>query len=528
MAQQLLNSKLGDCVGLNIDRDQFDEVDFARFRQKLELELRAFGELLQRPGFGVGPASIGAELELNLVGRDARPACINQQVLALAADERLTLEANRFNLEINSRPAALQGRPLSALRAELADALRIARHAAGQLGAKVVLIGILPTLERRDLEPRALTDCHRYRALGRGLWRLRGEPFRVEIEGQDRVSSLAYEVTFEGANTSFQVHLRVEPREFAQTYNAAQLATPIVLAAAGNAPFFLGKRLWQETRVALFRQSVDERAPAAGNDWRPARVSFGHGWVRDGARELFEESVALHEPLLPVMDPEDPLSVLREGKVPSLAELRLHHGTVWRWNRAIFDPTAGGHLRIELRALPAGPTVLDTLANAALLLGLTLGLAPHMESHTSRITFGHARRNFYAAARSGLDAELLWPTSHGPSPQPVSARKIAMDLLRVARAGLIRGGVEASEADYWLELMRERLARGQTGSVWQLAEYRRERRRKSAQSALGAVLERYMELSEAEIPVHEWPRSDSARLSRPRSEPLPPPSASTI
>lgn len=508
-------------MGLEIDREQFDEIDFARFRHKLELELRALGELLSRPKFGAGPRSIGAELELNLV-EGTRPAMVNGQVLELARDPRLSLEANRFNLEINAPPSALRGCPLRALHAELSDALRVVRRAAARVGARVVLIGILPTLERRDLEPRVLSDCCRYRALSRGLWRLRREPFRVDIRGEERLASLAHEVTFEGANTSFQVHLRVEPQAFADTYNAAQLATAVVLSAAGNAPLFLGKRLWHETRVALFRQSVDERAPVRDDEWRPARVSFGHGWVREGARELFEESVALHEPLLPVVGSEDPLRAVRSGEVPSLTELRLHHGTVWRWNRAIYDPADGGHLRIEMRALPAGPTLRDTLANAAFLLGLTLGLAPHMATYAARITFGQARRNFYAAARSGLDAELLWPRASGSSPQPLRARDLARTLLAVARAGLMEAGVDASDADEWLQVVEGRLRTGQTGAVWQLAEYARERRRQNAAAALAAVLARYMDLSEAEIPVHDWPRSRAAR-----AEAAPPPSVAS-
>ena len=175
--------------------------------------------------------------------------------------------------------------------------------AAAQLGARIAMIGILPTLEQGDLDACVLSNVNRYRALSRGIRRIRGEPFVVRIRGEDELSVQADDVTFEGANTSLQVHLRVDPEAFARTYNAAQLATAVVLASSGNSPFFLGKRLWHETRVALFRQSVDDRADARDDDWRPARVSFGHGWVRQGARELFEESVALHEPLLPVLGP---------------------------------------------------------------------------------------------------------------------------------------------------------------------------------------------------------------------------------
>ena len=181
-------------------------------------------------------------------------------------------------------------------------------------------------------------------------------------------------MSLEGAATSFQVHLRVDPAAFARTYNAVQAATAPVLAVAGNSPTFLGHRLWEETRIALCKQSLDER-DRRGLRRRLARVAFGTGWLRGGALELFAEGVRLYQPLLPVLGDHDPSDGGDQWRAPPLEELRLHQGTVWRWNRAVYDPASGGHLRIEMRALPAGPTVVDMLANAALLVGLSLWLA---------------------------------------------------------------------------------------------------------------------------------------------------------
>ena len=242
------------------------------------------------------------------------------------------------------------------------------------------MVGILPTLRAEDLQLAALSDAARYRALNNGLRRLRQEPFRIRIDGADPLELAADDVGLEGANTSFQVHLRVDPDRFADHFNAAQLATGPVLAVAGNSPTFLGHRLWEETRVALFKQAVDDRDAAGRSSRRVSRVAFGTGWIATGAMELLEESVRLHEPVLPVLGAERPLERLAAGRVPALDELRLHQSTVWRWNRAIYDPAGGGHLRIELRALPAGPTVVDMLANAAFLLGLTLALAPDADA----------------------------------------------------------------------------------------------------------------------------------------------------
>jgi hypothetical protein len=229
-------------------------------------------------------------------------------------------------------------------------------RAARRHGAEPVLVGILPSVRAADLGPDAMTDTPRFRALATGVRRLRERAFAIRIDGEEPLETRWTDVTPEGANTSLQVHLRVAPHRFAALHAAAQIATAPAVAAAGNSPLFLGHRLWEETRIALFKQAVDERGELP-DGWRPpARVSFGHGWVRGGAHELFAESVALHVPLLPVCGDEDALACVRDGGVPRLEELRLHHGTVWRWNRAIYDPGAGGHLRIELRALPSGPT----------------------------------------------------------------------------------------------------------------------------------------------------------------------------
>lgn len=493
-------------MGIEIERDQFSEAEYAAFAAKLESNLRALRRVLCREGFGAGPFSIGAELELNLVDAAAGPMPVNRQVLASAQDRRLTLELNRFNLELNAPPGALAGRSLSAMQAELTDALAATERAAALHGARVAVIGILPTLTESDLVSGMLSDSMRYRALSAGLARVKRQPFQVRISGEDELALRAHDVTFEGANTSFQIHLRVPPERFADTYNAAQLATGPALAVAGNSPFFLGRRLWHETRVALFRQAVDDRADAREDDWRPARVSFGHGWVRRGAYELFAEAVAQHEPLLPVLAPEEPEAVCHEGGTPTLAELRLHAGTVWRWNRAVYDAASGGHVRVELRALPAGPTVKDMVANLAFLVGLTLALAPHMTEHTHRITFGQIRRNFYEAARHGLGAQLLWPSEQAPSPRLLDMPQALTELLQLARHGLVQeGAVEPAEADAWLEVIAERVERRQTGASWQRALHAHLSRRCSTREVWAALLERYLEQSATGQPVHTWP-----------------------
>ncbi|MBJ6761135.1 glutamate--cysteine ligase [Myxococcaceae bacterium JPH2] len=494
-------------MGLLIQQEAFGPEDREAFSVRLAECLEALRLLLGRPGFGEGPATVGAELELFLVDARGQPLPLNREVLARTMDPRVTLEMDRFNLETNLRPCALAGRPFTALRSEFEDTLAEVRRAAATQGARVAVIGILPTLREEDLGRTALTAQPRYRALSAAIRQRRAEvPFHVAIHGDDSLALTWDDVTLEGANTSLQYHLRVRPADFARAYNAAQLATAPVLAVAGNSPLFLGRRLWDETRVALFRQATDDRGARESGDIPPhARVSFGHGWAREGAYELFCEAVALYPPLLPVLAEESPLECVATQCLPRLAELRLHQGTVWSWNRAIYDPLCGGHLRIEMRALPAGPSVADMVANGAFLLGLTLGLMERMDALLPALPFSQARSNFFRAARSGLDAVLMWPSEVAPSPRPESVAALVPRLLPVARRGLLLAGVDAGEADAQLDLVAERLARGMTGARWQRRVLAELEARLPRHEALAAMLERYLAQADSGAPVHTWP-----------------------
>jgi len=489
-------------MGLEIDRASFGDDDYADFAARLRDDVAALRVLLARPDFGAGPQTFGAEVEFSLVGDDGRALPINRRVLLESLDPRLCPELDRFNLEYNATPVALAGRPFSTLRAELQSALEQIGVVAARHGARIALTGILPTLQEDDLGAGAITDLMRYRALSAGLRRLRSASFRIDVSGDEHLALECDDVTMEGANTSCQVHLRVAPADFAATFNAAQMAAAPVLAAATNSPIFLSRLLWRETRVALFGQAVDYRMEGPG--WRPSRVSFGHGWVRDGAAELFAESVALHSPLLPVVSEEDPLAVLKAGGIPELGELRLHHGTVWSWNRAIYDPSDGGHLRIEMRCLPAGPTCVDMTANAAFLIGLTLGLMPDMPRLLPAMPFRLAHDNFYRAAQHGLDAILLWPSVEPPSPLALRAPDLIERLLPVAQTGLVAAGVAQGEAEEFLGVIAERVRRGRTGACWQRASLRAHERRTGRPQALAAMFEEYLNNAATRRPVSEW------------------------
>jgi gamma-glutamyl:cysteine ligase YbdK (ATP-grasp superfamily) len=488
----------------DVQYSEFRDRDYEVFGERLRHCLVALRHVLAREGFGRGATTLGAELELSLIDGEARAAPINSEVLGQAREPRLTFEIDRFNVEYNLEPLSAAGRPFTQMERDVSRVLTSVDAAAVAHGGHVIPIGILPTLTMAELESGAMTDLPRYRALSQGLRRARRGSFAIHIDGADPLSLLADDITLEGANTSFQVHLRVDPDRFADTYNAAQLATPVALALSSNSPIFLGHRLWDETRIALFKQSLDVRDPQE-HPWRaPARVGFGHGWVREGAWELFAESVALFPPILPIVCDEDPVASVAAGGTPELRELRLHQGTVWRWNRAIYDADAGGHLRIEMRALPAGPTPLDMAANAAFLIGLTVAWRERIGDLLPHLPFLYAEWNFYRAAQRGIDARLIWPFGSHGSPSERSIAELIEPALGDAAYGLAALAVDAEESARMLGVIRDRFVSQQTGARWQRQAFDALARRLTPREALAQLVHLYVVNSRSERPVHEW------------------------
>ncbi|SPL90818.1 unnamed protein product [[Actinomadura] parvosata subsp. kistnae] len=434
-------------------------------------------ELLDTPGFGQGPVTIGAELELFLIDDEGRPLPRNDRVRDALDDDRVVLELGRYNIEANLTPLPLAGRPFEALSAEVQE--MIAKVDGAVEGGGALPIGILPTLDTEDFTLGAMSDQNRYRAMSRGLRRLRLEPFLVKI---DDLELSVEDVILESANTSWQVHIRTPPERFARLFNAAQLAIGPVLAVCGNSPFFLGRELWEETRIALMEEAADDR-DVQRPERRDGRVTFGSDWVHEGAHELFERYVQDYDPIVP--------DLTEDAERHEVPELRLHQGTIWQWNRPVYDPADGGHLRIELRALPAGPSCADMAANTAFLLGLTLAQA---ERDLTGYRFATAYQNFYHAAMHGLDAKLSWPGMDGEH----DAAELVLYLLPEARKGLLQAGVAPNDADRALDVIAQRARLRRTGSVWQretLARLGGDRR---------ALVRRYRELALSGTPVHLW------------------------
>jgi gamma-glutamyl:cysteine ligase YbdK (ATP-grasp superfamily) len=489
-------------MGLSIDRSSFSEDEYQKAEVRLRENLSALQALLDRPGFGVGKSSLGAELEMCIVGPDAEPLPLNREVLAESLDPQLQLELDRFNLEYNLSPVASAGTPFTSMQRELTTALdNLGRITAGFDG-RIIPIGILPTLTMEHLQSGWMTDLPRYHALAVGIRRMRRKSIHICINGEDPLEADFDSVTVEGANTSFQIHLRVNPDQFANCYNAAQMATPLALAVAANSPFLLGHSLWDETRIALFKQAVDTRRHR--HEWRRmARVPFGHGWVRSGALELLAESCHLYPVLMPVCSDTDDMAIVASGGIPELAELRLQQGTIWNWNRPVYDAADGGHLRIELRALPAGPTPVDMLASAAYLVGLTMGLRHHMDALLPAFPFRYADFNFYRAAQSSLKADLIWPTLRQTSPREVGAAELCREMLPIADEGLAEIGVDEAERRSLLGLIRDRLDSRMTPARWQ-REAVRNMGDIPRDAALRNLVDKYLEKIATGRPVTEW------------------------
>jgi len=490
-------------VGLSIKTTEFAPEEFERFAAKVRTDLKALTRLLNRPGFGEGASSIGAEVEFYIVNPALRVQPINTEIAARVQDPQLTVELNRFNLEYNLSPQAFKGSPFARTEQELLSAIqRINQHAAS-LDGELVPIGILPTLRQSDMGAKVMTDEPRYHALSKALIQQRGEPFSIHIGGNDVINLEADDVYMEGANTSFQLHWRVPAHRFADYFNAVQLVTPVVLALASNSPSLFGHHLWDETRIALFKQSIDSRSPNH-KTWRhPPRVYYGNGWTRS-AWELFAASASLYPPIIPLMSEEDPMAVIDRGDVPKLAELRLHQGTTWPWNRAIYDHTEGGHLRIEIRSMPAGPTAADMCANGLFIIGAALAVLDDIHHLTSILPFHYTEHNFYRAAKYGVGAEIIWPHKNQVQLQDTPLLNVARDLLPRARDALAQTAVDESEIHRLLGIIEGRIETAMSGARWQRQITESLLESLSPDEAFQTMLSLYMANQKTNTPLHEW------------------------
>ncbi|SCL22062.1 hypothetical protein GA0074692_1319 [Micromonospora pallida] len=490
---------MGEDVGVRA----FTREDRARYREKVRRCLDVFAEMLRESRFEFERPTTGLEIELNLVDDAAMPAMRNADVLAAVADPSFQTELGQFNVEINVAPRRLAGTGTAEFEQSVRASLNAAEEKARTVGAHMVMIGILPTLRPEHLTVGTLSANPRYQLLNEQIFAARGEDLRIAISGVERLATTADTITPEAACTSTQFHLQVSPARFADYWNAAQAVAGVQVALGANAPLLFGRELWRETRIPLFEQATDTRAEEIKAQGVRPRVWFGDRWITS-VFDLFEENVRYYPALLPICDPEDPAETLAAGDVPQLAELRLHNGTIYRWNRPVYDVVRGRpHLRIENRVLPAGPTVLDTVANGAFYFGLVRALAESDRPLWSQMSFSAAEENFHACARHGIDAQVFWP---GLGYLPVS-ELVLRRLLPLAHQGLDGWGLDPAERDRLLGIIEGRCLTGRNGATWQVATLHRFENEDHVDrpEALRRMLGHYVDLMHSNRPVHEWP-----------------------
>jgi hypothetical protein len=492
-------------MGDDVARHEFTREDRTRYRTKVRRCLDVFARMLRESRFEFERPMTGLEIELNLVDEQGDPAMRNAEALEAIADPDFVTELGQWNLEINVAPRQLAGGGISAFEETVRTSLNEAEHKAREVGAHMTMIGILPTLRAEHMAIDALSVNPRYALLNEQVLAARGEDLQISIDGIERLNMTADSIVPEAACTSTQLHLQVSPDQFADYWNAAQAIAGVQVAVGANSPFLLGKELWRETRIALFQQSTDTRGDELKEQGVRPRVWFGERWITS-IFDLFEENVRYFPALLPIVDPEDPLQVLDRGDTPALSELRLHNGTVYRWNRPVYDVVKDKpHLRVENRTLPAGPTVVDTMANAALYYGLVRVLAESERPLWSQMSFSAAEENFLAGARNGIDAQVYWP---GLGTVPV-AELVLRRLLPMAYEGLDKWGVDAGERDRLLGVVEHRCLSGVNGATWQARAFHRHYDNTSLDrvQALRLMLRTYRDLMHSNEPVHSWPVS---------------------
>jgi gamma-glutamyl:cysteine ligase YbdK (ATP-grasp superfamily) len=490
-------------VGDEVEAKVFTGEDRKQYREKVKRCLDVFARMLAESRFDGDRRSIGLEIELNLTEETGDPAMANQHVLELIADEAWQTELAQFNIEINIKPRTLEGGVLRELETAVRASLNAAEEGAQKAHARLLMVGILPTLTERLLDGSALSANPRYKLLNEQIFAARGEDLHLAIDGVERLSVYADTIAPEAACTSVQLHQLVDPGVFARHWNAAQCIAGIQLAVGANSPFFYGRELWRETRIALFEQATDTRSEELKAQGVRPRVWFGERWITS-IFDLFEENVRYFPSLLPVVEDEDPVEVLERGEVPRLQELRLHNGTIYRWNRPIYDVVRGRpHLRVENRVLPAGPTVVDTLANAAFYYGLVRLLADEDRPLWTQMSFSAAEENFHACARDGIEARVYWP---GVGEVP-AAELVLRRLLPMAHDGLERWGVDAADRERLLGIIERRCIEGRNGAAWQAQMFHRLYEKLDRHDALREMTTRYRELMHSNEPVHNWPVS---------------------
>lgn len=474
-------------MGQEIDVAHFTDADFKTFYQRLESETRYLKQCFEDQRFASGPVTCGFELEAWLVDQQLHPAPINEQFIEAMGSPMVTPELASFNLEFNYTPLDLTGFALRNVQAEMQSLWDQGIKTATDLNSQLVMTGILPTVCQADLTMSNISPMKRYQALNEQALKLReGRPLQINIHGDEVLRTVHDDVMLESAATSFQIHMQVPLDRAVRTYNTSVILSAPMVAVSANSPFLFGKQLWHETRVPLFEQSVELGGYEPGAHGPMRRVTFGSGYVRESIFELFHENLEHYPVLLPMCFDSD---------ISELSHLRLHNGTLWRWNRPLIGIESGQyHIRIEHRVVPAGPGIPDSIANAAFYYGLAQFLSLRPTPPEAQLSFAIARDNFVHAAQQGLDSQIIWLDGHRKKMQPL----ILDDLLPMAQRGLEQLKIAQADIDYYLGIIEARTKNNCNGAAWQrafVAKYGND---------MQALTRAYLEHQNSGAPVHDW------------------------
>jgi len=488
-----------------------------RFVKSLLNDVSALEHMLLNDWFESDVVRIGAEQEMVMVDKTTfKPSLVAMEALEkMQHYPWVETELAKFNLEINIDPRVFEKDCFSLLEKENSDKLAKIQEVLDEMNTSIVLTGILPTLRKYHLEMENLTPKKRYFALMEALNKqLIGQSYELRIIGIDELLVKHSSPLLEASNTSFQIHLQVAPNDFVKMYNIAQALAGPMMAISANSPVVFGKRLWHETRIALFQQSLDTRTSHDHMRERSPRVSFGRDWIHHSIMEIYKEDIARFRVLLSSDVEEDSLAMIREGQVPKLRALQVHNSTVYRWNRPCYGISENGkpHLRIENRILPSGPTVLDEVANACFWLGCMVGMADEVDDIREKMSFVDARDNFGKAAKFGIDSKFTWFYD-----QKISAEDLILQLLPVARKGLRKQQVDEKDIDKYLSVIQGRAEKHMTGARWMLRAFTKLHENANTDEALSVLTATMIQNQQSNKPVHEWdmPSIDDLKMYRP-------------
>lgn len=476
-------------------------------------DVQAFEYMLEHNWFESDITRIGAEQEMCLVdNKTFKPACINMEVLAKMKDAPWCVtELAKFNLETNLSPREFSAKCLREMEHENIDYLAQIQAVLNDFDASIVLCGILPTLRKHDLDMKNLTPVDRYFALMAAIQKhLLGSAFELRVEGVDELLVKHESPLLEACNTSFQVHLQVSPVEFVQMYNIAQVLAGPIISVAANSPLVFGRRLWAESRIALFQQSLDTRTTSDHMRERLPRVHFGSGWLQGDITQIYKEDISRFRVLLAGKIEEESLQLVHEGKVPKLRALQIHNSTVYRWNRPCYgiSPNGKPHLRIENRVLPAGPTPVDATANAAFWLGAMIGMGLHYPDITKKLAFDDVRDNFLKSAKFGIDSTFNWFGD-----KKITAPELILkELLPLAEEGLQHRKVDKTDIKKYLGIIEARAREHKTGARWALRSYTALKNEVTNDEAVSCLTAAMIKNQKQNKPVHTWKETTASDL----------------